>query len=307
MLPPADVGPLPTLLSGRRRTLLSMPTDQSSAIASAASPGAATLRIGAHVDADDPLGAAATRSADVVQFFLADPQGWKKPKPHPAADALRDAATSGAVDVFVHAPYVLNVASTNNRIRIPSRSLLTAHAEAAAGIGATGLIVHGGHVTKSDDPDVGFDNWRKAFAQQADKGGFPVRILIENTAGGDHAIARRFDRLARLWDAIGEYDPGFCLDTCHAHAGGEDLLGIVDRVKAITGRIDLIHANDSRDGFDSGADRHANFGSGQIDPQLIVEVIAAAGAPVVCETPGGAEGQASDIAFLRERLGRATR
>jgi deoxyribonuclease-4 len=262
------------------------------------------LRIGAHVDSADPLAEAAARSAEVVQFFLADPQGWKKPKPHPEGAALRAAAEAGEVELFVHAPYVLNVASTNNRIRIPSRSLLTAHAEAAASIGATGLIVHGGHVTKSDDPDVGFDNWRKLFAQAAEKGGFPVRILIENTAGGDCAIARRFDRLARLWDAIGEYDPGFCLDTCHAHAGGEELLGIVDRVKAITGRIDLVHANDSRDGFDSGADRHANFGTGQIDPELILAVVAAAGAPVVCETPGGAGEQSSDIAFLRDHLAR---
>jgi len=76
----------------------------------------------------------------------------------------------------------------------------------------------------------------------------------------------------------------------------------VERVKAITGRIDLVHANDSRDAFDSGADRHANFGSGNIDPDVLVEVVGLAGAPVVCETPGGREGQAADIAFLRDRL-----
>ena len=81
-------------------------------------------------------------------------------------------------------------------------------------------------------------------------------VLIENTAGGDSACARRFDALARLWDAVGDYDVGLCLDTCHAHAGGEDLVDIVDRAKAITGRIDLIHANGSKDEFDSGRDRH---------------------------------------------------
>ena len=122
-------------------------------------------------------------------------------------------------------------------------------------------------------------------------------ILIENTAGGENACARRLDVIARLFDAVGEFGVGFCLDTCHAHAGGEDLVGIVDRVKAITGRIDLVHANDSRDAFDSGADRHANFGSGQIDPELIVAVCRAAGAPVVVETP--ADGQAADIALIR--------
>jgi deoxyribonuclease-4 len=63
-----------------------------------------------------------------------------------------------------------------------------------------------------------------------------------------------------------------------------------------------VHANDSRDAFDSGADRHANFGAGQLDPAENVAVIEAAGAPVVCETPGGAEGQGADIAYLRERL-----
>jgi deoxyribonuclease-4 len=77
---------------------------------------------------------------------------------------------------------------------------------------------------------------------------------------------------------------------------------IVDRVKAITGRIDLIHANDSKDGFDSGRDRHDNLGSGNIDPDLVVAAIRAAGAPVVVETPGGAAGQSADIAYLRERL-----
>ena len=108
---------------------------------------------------------------------------------------------------------------------------------------------------------------------------------------------------ARLWDTLDGFDVGFCLDTCHAHAGGEELLGIVDRVKAITGRIDLVHANDSKDTFDSGRDRHDNFGRGKIDPKLISAVVRAANAPVVVETPGGADGQRADIAMLREHLG----
>jgi deoxyribonuclease IV len=251
------------------------------------------MRIGAHVESADPLAAAATRGAEVIQFFLTDPQSYEPPKPRPDADALRDTS----VDIYIHAPYRINVATTNNRVRIPSRKLLLQHAQAAAQIGAKGLIVHGGHVDGSADIGVGFDNWRKTFAYAAENGGFPLPILIENTAGGEKACARRFDALARLWDAVGEYEVGFCLDTCHAHAGGEQLLGIVDRVKAITGTIDLIHANDSRDTFDSGADRHQNLGLGQIDVELIVAVLRAAGAPAVVETP--AEGHLADIALLR--------
>jgi len=257
--------------------------------------------IGAHVDSADPLAAAAATDAAAIQFFLADPQGWKAPVEHPHAAEIRETDLA----VYIHSPYVLNVATTNNRIRIPSRKLLGQHAAAAAGIGAKGLIVHGGHVNAGDDPEVGFDNWRKVFSRAADDspgGGFPLPVLIENTAGGNNAMARRFDRLARLWDAIGEFGPGFCLDTCHAHAGGEQLVGIVDRILAITGRIDLVHANDSRDEFDSGADRHANFGSGRIDAAAIAEVCRAAGSDVIVETPGGPDGQGADIAFLRASL-----
>ncbi len=257
------------------------------------------MRIGAHVDREDPVAEAAARNADVVQFFLGDPQDWRTPKPRADAETLRN----GEIDIYIHAPYTINVATLNNRIRIPSRKLLFACAELAKSLGAQGLIVHGGHVTKGDDVAAGFDNWRKTFTYAAESGGLATRVLIENTAGGDHAIARRFDALARLWDAVGEFDVGFCLDTCHAYSGGEDLVDIVDRVKAITGRIDLVHANGPKDGFDSGRDRHDNLNSGTIDPKLIVAVVRAAGAPVVVETPGGADGQGADIAYLREQLG----
>ena len=258
------------------------------------------MRIGAHVDPAEPLAEAASRGADLIQFFLTDPQAWKDPQDR--ADQADIVASD--LDIYIHAPYRINVASANNKIRIPSRKLLMSHAAGAAKLGAKGIIVHGGHVEDAEKASLGsgFDNWRKTFAYAADQGGFATPVLIENTAGGDNACARRFDNLARLWDAVGEYEVGFCLDTCHAHAGGEDLLDIVDRVKAITGRIDLIHANNSRDGFDSGRDRHDNLTAGEIDPELIVAVIRAAGAPALVETPGGADGQGADITYLRERL-----
>ncbi len=148
------------------------------------------------------------------------------------------------------------------------------------------MIVHGGHVLASDDPETGFDNWRKAI----DGLTIDVPLLIENTAGGANAMARHIDRLAQLWDAISASPNadrvGFCLDTCHAHAGGMELLGLVDRVLAITGRIDLVHANDSRDAFDSGADRHTNFGQATATRSQQVRVVRDAKAPLIIETPG---------------------
>ena len=229
--------------------------------------------------------------ADVVQFFLGDPQSWKKPPPREDAHLLR----RSPIPLYVHAPYLINVASANNRIRIPSRKILQDTCDAAAEVNATAVIVHGGH---ADDKDVeaGFERWVKAL-QALDS---DVPVYLENTAGGNHAMARYFDTIARLWDHIGDFGIGFCLDTCHTWAAGEALVDAVDRIIAITGRIDLVHCNDSRDAAGSGADRHANLGSGQIDPELLLAVVRAAEAPVICETAD--PGRRDDIAFLRGNL-----
>lgn len=260
--------------------------------------------IGAHVSQTDPVAEAVARGAQAVQFFLGSPQSYKGPVVEYAEGpaALRAAAEAAGVDLYVHAPYPINVASLNNRIRIPGRKLLQQHVTAAAEIGAKGVVVHGGHLGVDEDAATGFDNWRKCI----DGLDMAVPVLIENTAGGDNAMARRLEAIDRLWEAIGRAEGGdtvgFCLDTCHAHAGGIDLVDVVDRVGAITGRIDLVHANDSRDAFDSGADRHANLGAGQIVGDAVAEVVRAAGAPAVVETPGGAEEQGADIAWLRQRV-----
>jgi len=254
-------------------------------------------RIGGHVGHGDPLAAATGWDADVVQFFLGDPQDWKAPVFPGDPAGLRDAFARAGIGVYIHAPYRINVATTNNRIRIPSRKLLGQYLEGAAAIGALGVVVHGGHVDASADVAEGYANWQKAV-ERIER---PVPMLIENTAGGDRAMARGLDAVARLWDAISaglDDNIGFCLDTCHAYSSGEDLAGIADRVKDVTGRIDLVHCNNSRDEQGSGRDRHAPVPDGTIDPALLVEVIRASGAPAVCETPD----PGSDIRWLRERL-----
>ena len=250
------------------------------------------MLIGSHVSQDDPLTTAAAEGAEVVQIFLGDPQSWKKPQPRPDADVLR----ASDVPIYVHAPYIINLASPNNRVRIPSRKVLQQTCDAAADIGAQAVIVHGGHVTADDDPTAGFERWRKGL----DSLETDMPVLLENTAGGDHAMARHFDTIGRLWDHIGDTGIGFCLDTCHAWAAGEDLVTSAERILAITGRIDLVHCNDSKDGHGSGRDRHENLTHGQIDPEAILEVVRTAGAPVICET--AEEGRKDDLAFLRTNL-----
>lgn len=257
-----------------------------------------TLKIGAHAHSLNPLDDARALGTSVAQFNLSDPKSWKKP----VFEEDLSSAVDDGVDLYVHAPYVINVASLNNRIRIPSRKLLQQHVTEAARIGAKGVVVHGGHVTKDDDPADGFVNWRKAI----DGLDLPVPILIENTAGGSYAMARYLEAIQQLWTTIETSDNigqvGFCLDTCHAFAAGLDMTSLVDDIRGITGRIDLIHLNDSQGKASSGVDRHANLGEGNIPAEAMIDVITTAGAPVVLETPNGLEAQRADLDWVAARI-----
>jgi deoxyribonuclease-4 len=250
-------------------------------------------RLGAHVPNAHPLREAAARQIDVIQMFLSNPQGWRAPEPRADAAEL----SNSGVDVYVHAPYLVNLVADSTRVRIPSRKILQETCDSAAAIGARGVVVHGGHVTDGSLEDA-WPRWRKAL-EQLDSA---VPVLIENTAAGDRATARRVDDLARLWQEIGDLGPGVVVDTCHAWAGGEPLEDLVERVMAATGRIDLIHANDSRDGFDSRRDRHANLGAGNIPPQQLGAVLRDCQAPIVIETPGDVDDHRRDLAWIHAQL-----
>lgn len=247
--------------------------------------------LGAHVPDERPLEEAASVDAECIQLFVGPPQSWKKPPPRDDAEELK----ASQLPVYVHAPYLINVVSPNNRVRIPSRKILADTLDRAAEIDAAAVIVHAGHA--EDGVDRGFRRWWKVFDEMEPQ----VPIFIENTAGGDNAMGRKIDVLARLWEMLADFEVGFCFDTCHAHAGGEELSDVVDRILTTVGRIDLVHANSSRDPAGSGRDRHANFDGGEMDVDVIVDLVRASKAPaVICETPW--PGIVDDIAYLRKHL-----
>jgi deoxyribonuclease IV len=250
--------------------------------------------VGAHLAPAHPLKEAEAVGADCVQIFLSDPQGWEKPPPRKDADQLR----ASKIPLYVHAPYLINVCSPRNNVRYGSRKILQQTCDAAAEVGAAAVIVHGGYA--EDGIAEGVGRWPRTLEMLTSE----VPVYIENTAGGDNAVARRFDALALLWEGVSKantnVEVGFCFDTCHAHAAGEELSDAVERVTGIVGRLDLLHANDSRDPPGTGADRHANLGKGQIGAEVLSEMITAAGPPVVVETP--ARGIRADIEFVRKAL-----
>jgi deoxyribonuclease IV len=257
----------------------------------------AKLPVGAHISGSDPLGIAAELRADCVQIFLSDPQGWEKPAPRSDAAQLRESP----VGIYVHAPYLINVCSPRNNVRYGSRKILQQTCDAAAEIGALAVVVHPGYA--EDGIEAGVGRWTRTLEMLKSE----VPVQLENTAGGENAVARRFDALERLWEAVGaaktDVEVGFCFDTCHAHAAGEELSDAVERVRAIVGTIDLLHVNDSRDPPGTGADRHANIGEGTIDLEVLRRMIADANAPTVVETPRDIEALRADIAFVRAALG----
>lgn len=252
------------------------------------------MKIGAHVSPKNPLRAAADRNAEAVQVFLANPQSWKAPNPRQDAEELR----ASDVDFFVHAPYLMNLASPNNRVRIPSRKTLAQTVEAAESIGALGVIVHGGSVGPDEDVAIGFERWRKAL----DSFDVTVPVLVENTAGRGNSVMQDITNYGPLWDEIGDRNVGVCLDTCHTWAAGQDMENAVDIITKATGGVALVHANDSRDEAGSNRDRHENFGKGQIPEGLVPAIIRQAGVTAIVETPDDDNGQAADIAWLRERI-----
>ena len=176
------------------------------------------------------------------------------------ADPLRPGST-----LYIHAPYVLNVATTNNRIRIPSRKMLASTPRRPPRIGAHGLIVHGGHVNDGRRPArSGFDNWRKTFER-----------------GPSFAAADpdREHRRRRQRDGPPLRPAGPALGRDRSTFGPRLLPGHLPRARRRrgAGRASSSGCWRSPAGstwctpttaattFDSGADRHANFGDGHIE------------------------------------------
>jgi deoxyribonuclease IV len=252
--------------------------------------------VGAHLDRQDPLEGAAEIGANCVQIFLTDPQSWRKPPERADAEALR----ASDIRLYVHAPYLINVCSPRSNVRYGSRKILQQTCDAAAEVDAAAVIVHGGHA--EDGITNGIGRWVRSLEMLESR----VPVYIENTAGGDNAVARRFDALAQLWEAVSGarsvVELGFCFDTCHAWAAGEELSGAVERVLSIVERIDLLHANDSRDPAGTGADRHATLGKGEMPVDELRAMIHAAGTPVIVETPRQLDDLRADLAFVRGAL-----
>ncbi|HWC43104.1 MAG TPA: deoxyribonuclease IV [Actinomycetota bacterium] len=286
------------------------------------------MRIGAHVSVAGGLRNAVANAVaagcEAYQVFVSNARGWAPPPLDPADDERFRAkgAAAGLGPLFVHAPYLVNLASVSPVTRERSRQAVAAALAKAAAIGAAGVVVHAG-AAQASGRAAGLATTREALLPLADqipdRPGPPTAwappggpdLVLELTAGTRGALAARFDEMAELLAAC-DHHPRLkvCMDTCHAQAAGYDLGDPAGAVKALDelfgilgDRVVLVHANDSRDPVGAGRDRHCPIGTGTIGDRGFAAVLAHPGLatlPVITETTGDPDQLAADLA----RLGR---
>jgi deoxyribonuclease IV len=274
------------------------------------------VRIGAHVSVAGGLARAVGNAVDAgcesLQVFTSNARGWAPPPVDPEGDERFRAALAGAGlgPLFVHAPYLVNFASTSPVTRERSRQVVAATLAKAAAIGAAGVVVHAGAALASGRA-AGLATTREALLPLADglAGRYGPDLVLELTAGTRGALAARFEEMAELLAACDHHRRlTVCMDTCHAHAAGYDLSDPIGATKALDelfatlgDRVVLVHANDSRDPVGAGRDRHCPIGTGTIGDQGFAAILAHPGLatlPVITETTGDPVQMATDLARL---------
>ena len=263
-------------------------------------------RVGAHLSISGGLYKAVesivSKGGNCLQIFSSSPRMWMSnlPSTEDVEKFVKQASENDVSPTFIHAKYLVNMASDNKELVDKSRKSLEFDFKVAEMIGAVGVIVHlGSHQGR------GFEAVKDQLVEEIKKilkaSPGSVKFLIENAAQKKGKIGFRLEEISLLLKAVDSSRVGWCLDTCHAYnAGyslgkdlGNTLLGfdIVSEVKKLklVESLKCLHVNDSRDLFDSGRDRHANLGEGEIDLKdlkaFLNEPIFKS-LPLIIETPG---------------------
>jgi deoxyribonuclease-4 len=249
-------------------------------------------------------------SAAAVQVFVSNPRGWALSPGDPAKDEeFRGRCADASLPVFVHAPYLVNFGSPTEATLRKSVDAVAHSLARGAAIGARGVVVHAGSCVASAHRDDAMVQLREHLLPLLDREG--PALLIEPTAGGGQALCSTVQDLGPYFAQLDDHERlGVCLDTCHAFAAGHDLAapgGMKKTLDALVravgrSRLQLVHANDSKDPLGSLRDRHESIGAGHIGKDPFAELFrhpATRNVPVVVETPGDAPGHRTDIELLR--------
>lgn len=264
-------------------------------------------RIGGHVSAaggvqNAPLNAQ-TGGYEAFQFFSRPPQGGKAPAlTKEIIRAFRSLTEKYSLPAYIHAPYFINLASKDSRVRYGSLSVLRQELERGASLGVNVMMTHIGSAR-----DFGQEKSIRKVIEGVNEimKGYrgATQFCLELSAGSGNILGDTFEELAAILEHVDDR-VGICFDTCHAFASGYDLrdaaavaqtLAAFDSVIGLD-RLAVAHLNDSMFDLQGHRDRHAHIGKGKIGSDGIKAILhhpRIKKIDVILETPF--EGRADDL------------
>jgi deoxyribonuclease IV len=284
------------------------------------------MRFGAHVSAAGGLWKAGKAGkelgCEVIQIFSRSPQTFAaKPITEEEAEKFKTSMKENDIqDVYIHAPYIINLASGKNTTRFGSVKILREELERGTQIGAKAIMFHPGSA-KEVGRKEGIEMVIKGLNRIMDGYTGSCQLLIEISAGAGEVMGDQFEEIAAFIDGAERgKEIGVCFDTQHAFASGYDLrtqeavnetFELFDKTVGLK-KLIASHCNDSKVEFEAHKDRHEHLGHGHIGAdafKYIVKYPKLQHLDLILETPFDDEGgpkdgtRSEDIALLKKYRG----
>ena len=281
---------------------------------------AAKKRIGVHLGTAGGCWTAVNRAVDAhantFQIFSSSPRMWRPTQIKPGdAQKMRDLRAKHDIGpVSIHASYLINMCSQTENFRENSVVAFRGEVERALALGAEYLVLHPGSwkgLTREEGLRLAAQSIERAID------GLPwqdanFRILIENTAGAEFSLGGKLEQVAELVECLRPCAPvGVCLDTCHVHVAGYDIVsddGYMETMLLVRDTVGfeavkVWHCNDAKAAFGSKLDRHEHIGEGTIGPAAFKRLLhddRFAQCAFIAETPVDSPGdEARNVGVLR--------
>ena len=247
--------------------------------------------------------------ANTFQFFTRNPRGGAA-KAIDRADLdefLQLAREQRFAPLLAHAPYTLNACSADENVRRFAREMMADDLARMELLPGNYYNFHpGSHVGQGDEAGIALIVDQLNALLSAPQ---TTTVLLETMAGKGSEVGRTFGQLRQIIERVERAEKiGVCLDTCHVHDAGYDIINDLDGVLAEfdaeigIDRLRAIHLNDSMNPLGSRKDRHARIGDGQIGLAAITRIVNhphLRQLPFYLETPNELPGYAEEIALLR--------
>jgi deoxyribonuclease-4 len=282
-------------------------------------------RIGVHLSTAGGVFRAAERAheigANTFQIFSSSPRMWRQPKIAASHCArMRELRESFNVNpLVIHASYLINVAAQSDAVWKNSIAALRGEVERALALGAEYLVLHPGS-WRGMTREAGLLRAAEAIERALEGLAWQecdFRVLIENTAGAEFSLGSNFEQVGELVEKLRHFAPvGACLDTCHCHVAGYDIVNgggyeeTVQQVEQLIGldTVRVWHMNDAKAQRGSKLDRHEHIGEGTIGVAAFRRILNDARfrhCAFIAETPVDEPGDdARNVNVLKSLVGR---